>query len=194
MKVQERTIEKIRNLINEETVYRSGPQLVSFFNELGFSDEYGQGFPSRWVFTDAKLNSINDSSRIEESILKLLAPINFIGKSDELDKHIAKLNEYLAYDGYLVERNNREVSIRERTLQDEDKIPVEEVSTPEANYGIIAGGSITAGGDIVVNGNKTMSSWNKTNEHWYQKPIGQIIIGLIVTVGGGTILYFLFGV
>ena len=45
MILQKKTLEKLRNLINEETEYRSGPKLVQFFNELGFNDTYGQGFP-----------------------------------------------------------------------------------------------------------------------------------------------------
>lgn len=36
--------------------YKSGPKLVKFFNEyFGFSDSYGQGFPSRWYYTLDKL-------------------------------------------------------------------------------------------------------------------------------------------
>ena len=54
MEISQKTVEKLRNLINEETEYRSGPKLIAFFNNLGFNDEYGQGFPSRWMFTDEK--------------------------------------------------------------------------------------------------------------------------------------------
>ena len=47
MKLQQKTLEKLRNLINEETEYRSGPKLVDFFNDLGANDTYnrGGGFP-----------------------------------------------------------------------------------------------------------------------------------------------------
>ena len=51
MIINEKTIEKLQKLITEETTYRSGPQLVKFFNQLGFNDSYGQGFPSRWKYT-----------------------------------------------------------------------------------------------------------------------------------------------
>lgn len=54
MQLQQKTLEKLRNLINEETEYRSGPKLVAFFNELGFSDIYAQGFLSRWIYTYPK--------------------------------------------------------------------------------------------------------------------------------------------
>lgn len=54
------TLEKLRKIINGDGKddYRSGPKLVSFFNELGFNDSYGQGFPSRWIFTDHKLEKL----------------------------------------------------------------------------------------------------------------------------------------
>lgn len=111
MKLQQKTIEKIRELINEDTEYRSGPDLVAFFNELGFSDSYGQGFPSRWIYTENNLKSINETKRIEDCIKKLFAPVNFIGRFDELDKFIADLNQYLSFDGYKVVRNGKTISI-----------------------------------------------------------------------------------
>jgi hypothetical protein len=40
MLLNDKTLEKLRVLLNEETEYRSGPQLVEFFNKLGFSDTY----------------------------------------------------------------------------------------------------------------------------------------------------------
>ena len=52
MILQSQSLKKLGSLINEETQYRSGPQLVQFFNELGFSDARdGQGFPSRASYT-----------------------------------------------------------------------------------------------------------------------------------------------
>lgn len=61
MILSEKTLEKLRVLINEDTEYRSGPKLVQFFNDLGFQDTYVQGFPSRWMYTDEKLSVINGS-------------------------------------------------------------------------------------------------------------------------------------
>jgi len=59
MKLQQKSIEKLRQLINEGTEYRSGPTLVLFFNEFGFKDLYGQGFPSRFTLkTNLKVLTI----------------------------------------------------------------------------------------------------------------------------------------
>jgi len=66
MNLNKKTLEKLRNLINEETEYRSGSQLVKFFNNLGFNDQYGQGFPSRWRYTDDKLKTINGEEEFQK--------------------------------------------------------------------------------------------------------------------------------
>lgn len=105
-----KTLEKLRDLINEETEYRSGSKLIQFFNELGFNDTYGQGFPSRWIFTDEKLNLINGTPNIDQCIKNLFSPINFIDKAEELDKLIEKFNKYLAFDKWMVVRNHAEIT------------------------------------------------------------------------------------
>ena len=78
MILQSKSLEKLRLLINEETEYRSGRQLVQFFNELGFNDSYGQGFPSRWAYTDERLAKINGTPELDKCIKKLFSPVNFI--------------------------------------------------------------------------------------------------------------------
>ena len=97
-------------LINEQTEYRSGPKLVDFFNDLGFNDSYGQGFPSRWAFTDERLAKINETPEIDKCIKRLFAPINFIGRFSELDKHIDDFNEFLAFDNWKVIRKDKEIT------------------------------------------------------------------------------------
>lgn len=120
-----KSLEKLRLLINEDTEYRSGPQLVQFFNALGFNDSYRQGFPSRWIFTDEKLKLINGSPEIDKCIGTVLSPANFIGRVKELDEHIAEFNKCIAFDKWKVTRNGAEIeSVK---LQ---KIEIDE--TPEA--------------------------------------------------------------
>ncbi len=95
MIIQEKTIEKLRELINEETEYRSGSKLVSFFNDIGFKDEYGQGFPSRWIYTQNNLLKINGTPVLDKCIKKLFSPLNFIGEFERLDTLINVFNNYL---------------------------------------------------------------------------------------------------
>lgn len=111
MRLQKKTLEKLRKLINEETEYRSGSQIVSFFNSLGFKDEYGQGFPSRWVYTDNRLENINGTQKLDECINKVLSPVNFISRFEELDKLINEFNEYLSFDGFKVVRKGKTINI-----------------------------------------------------------------------------------
>ena len=47
MILSENTLQNLRDMINEKTIYRSGPALVSLFNQYGFHDTYGGDFPSR---------------------------------------------------------------------------------------------------------------------------------------------------
>ncbi len=131
MKLQQKTIEKVRQLLNEETEYRSGPELVAFFNDLGSQDFYDQGFPSRWIYTEDRLKSINGTQKIETCIKKLFTPIDFIDRFDELDKFIADLNQYLSFDGYKVIRSGKIIKI---TISNEDITP--DTSDVIAEHGI----------------------------------------------------------
>lgn len=112
MTINPKTLEKLRLLINEETEYRSGPQLVSFFNNLGFNDSYGQGFPSRKDFTDEKLNKLNGTADLDKAIKSLFSPVNFIGRFKELDEFISEFNQYLAFDGWQVDRKSKEIQFK----------------------------------------------------------------------------------
>ncbi|MCY3972755.1 MAG: hypothetical protein OXF52_00880 [Candidatus Dadabacteria bacterium] len=112
MRLSKKTLEKLRLLINEETEYRSGPNLVRFFNDLGFSDSYSQGFPSRWIYTDSKLESINGTAHLDKCIKNLFAPINFLDNFSKLDSHIEDFNRYLAFDKWKVIRKNAVITFK----------------------------------------------------------------------------------
>lgn len=122
------SLEKLRQLINEETAYRSGPQLVQFFNQLGFQDSYSPGFPSRWKYTDEKLAKINGSPKIDKCIRILLSPANFIEKAAELDHHIAEFNKYLSFDKWKVLRKGADITFKRL-----DKIEYAEASPPDGS-------------------------------------------------------------
>ena len=111
MIISDKTIEKLRNLINEETEYRSGSKLVAFFNRYGFKDSYGNGFPSRRIYTDSKLNAINGTPELDKCIKDLFAPVNFIGRFADLDKFIVDFNRYLSFDGWNVQRNGQVITL-----------------------------------------------------------------------------------
>lgn len=112
MIISSKTSEKLRNLINEETEYRSGPNLVKFFNVLGFKHSYGQGFPSRWKYTDDCLEIINGTPQLDKCIKEAFNPVNFIGRISELERLIAEFNQYLAFDKWRVIRNGAEITFK----------------------------------------------------------------------------------
>lgn len=109
MNLKPRTLEYLRDLINEATEYRSGPELVKFFNRLGFHDTYGQGFPSRWKYTDEKLQQINGRPELDQCIRAVLDPVNFVARIEALDKIIAEFNKYLAFDKWKIFRTNEKI-------------------------------------------------------------------------------------
>ncbi len=119
-----KSLEKLRNLINDETEPRKGADLVQFFNALGFNDSYGPGFPSRKDFTDERLRQLNDTPELDECIRIVFSPVNFISRIPELDKHIADFNQYIAFDKWKVVRNGAEINFAK--LQ---KIETDETAT-----------------------------------------------------------------
>ncbi len=122
MKLSKRTLEKLRNIINGDNTadYRSGPKLVDFFNDLGFDDVYGQGFPSRWFYTDQKLEAINGTPELDKCIKKVFAVVDYIERIDYLDKQIDHFNQYLAFDKWEVVRDNDVITFKkhERVIVD----------------------------------------------------------------------------
>ncbi len=131
MILSKKSLERLRELINEETEYRSGPQLVKLFNGLGLRDQYGQGFPSRWMFTDEKLEKINGTPQLDKCIREVFAPINFVGRINELDTFISDLNQYLAFDKWKIVRNEAEITFKR---QDKIELSTEPAKATENNF------------------------------------------------------------
>jgi hypothetical protein len=84
--------------------YRSGPNLVSFFNAYGADDVYpmGGGFPSRWAYAEAKLTAINDTPQMAEAIEAVFDPLVFERGNIEVQPAVDDMNKYLRRDGLQV--------------------------------------------------------------------------------------------
>lgn len=119
MVLSKKSLERLRVLINEDTEYRSGQALVNFFNALGFRDSYGSGFPSRWAYTDEKLEQINGTPELDACIKTLFAPINYIGDVERLDGFIDDLNNYLTFDKWKIVREHEAI-----TFKKQDKVEI----------------------------------------------------------------------
>lgn len=120
MKLSEQSIKKLADIINEKSQYRSGPVLVEFFNELGFHDSYGQGFPSRINYTVDKIHSINGTSGIDECIKKTFEPRNFVENYQLMYDLIDEFNKHLMYDGWNIYLNGNEISFKKVSFNVKD--------------------------------------------------------------------------
>lgn len=91
--------------------YKSGPELVSFFNEnFGYRDTYGQGFPSRWWYVTDKIIDLANKNKLND-FLNFVLHKRFVLRDNRLEEVQAlekietvlnALNTQLNYDGYKV--------------------------------------------------------------------------------------------
>lgn len=112
MKLSPKTIKVLREIINEKSQYRSGPMLVEFFNDFGFHDVYGQGFPSRWAYTEDRLNQLNGTATLDQCIRNIFAPVNYIENPALLDELLELFNKHLQYDDWNVYIEGKNVLFR----------------------------------------------------------------------------------
>jgi hypothetical protein len=102
MNISNSTIQAIGRVITGDgnvSPYRSGPQLVTFFNEHGGNERYDQGFPSRWQFAEDELRKLNDGENIRAAIEGAVDPRHYLETEFSVEDVVAHLNKYLIYDG-----------------------------------------------------------------------------------------------
>lgn len=116
MKISQRTLKKLGKDVTGDskmTPYRSGLKLIELFNEFGFDDEYGQGFPARWMFAEQKLKALNEKPELRALIEHVFDPLEF--HETDLDNQAAMqdMNVYLQRDGFeLCLASNGKVKVR----------------------------------------------------------------------------------
>lgn len=114
MKVSPPTIEYLTGIItgdSNKSEYRSGPQLVNFFNSLGEQDAYEQGFPSRSNYTQAKLEKFNNTQKMKQAIEYCFYPLHFIKEPDKGETLLQEINQYLKYDDLKLVRTKTSVKL-----------------------------------------------------------------------------------
>lgn len=118
MKLRNNTIKIIAETIsgdNDISIYRSGRDLVDFFNTFGFDDSYDERFPTRWVFADDKIKQIILQDRFTEFINYSLNEEHYIAINNdkyETQNNIVKLwNKYLSLDKLEIVRTKDKWSI-----------------------------------------------------------------------------------
>jgi len=110
MKLSETTISFLGKIITGDgglSPYRSGPELVSFFNQFGFNEMYAHGFPSRWIYAEGKLLELNNTEVLRDVILNALDPRHYFDSDYDFQELIQKVNEFLEYDNFLLKPNGK---------------------------------------------------------------------------------------
>lgn len=110
--------------INGFYAYKSGSNLVSFFNSwYGYKDVYGQGFPSRWAYVYDKLLDLINSNRLDSFFNIILGKPYIMGdlgiteveaaeKSDEI---LTAFNRSLGVDQYTIVHKGNEFHLIEKS-------------------------------------------------------------------------------
>ena len=135
MKLSPKTLEKLREIINgdEKGHYRKGPELVNFFNQLGFQDTYSYrgGFPSRKEYTDDRLRRINDSPNMDKCIKMTFEVADFATEIEELDRLIYEFNQQLKFDEWQVVRDNGTITFKRVVLNVPQTYPMSSETSEE---------------------------------------------------------------
>lgn len=101
MRLTAQSLEHLAGIItgdSQKSPYRSGPQLVGFFNDFGEGDLYGQGFPARAQFARDKLDKFNGTDTMKGIVS---ATFDFIGEDGFNAEDAAyQFNQILSRDGF----------------------------------------------------------------------------------------------
>jgi len=103
VKLSEQTMSALGSVITGDggrSPYRTGLQLVSFFNQFGSKDTYGIGFPSRWSYAEEKLREFNDTPTMKDILVSALDPRDFLAKELDINVLVEHLNQFLEFDNY----------------------------------------------------------------------------------------------
>ena len=119
IRISSSSIEVLANIItgdNEKIAdtYRTGPELVTFFNQFSSSDSSMPKSLSRKSYVMEKLQEYNDMYIITNIINEVLHPV-FFNKKDSRNNAIKILGNHLTKDGYqlvALENSQGDVSIR----------------------------------------------------------------------------------
>ena len=108
MKISNKVTEPLGRLIAGDTgsaPYLSGPKLVDFYNECGFDDIYGEGFPSRWRYSTDKVIASNGTPRLKKILEDFIDPRRFNGDEKLVDTVASEINQLIKYDGFSLIKN-----------------------------------------------------------------------------------------
>lgn len=103
MKISNKITEQLGKLIAGDigsTPYLTGPKLVDFYNECGFDDTYGEGFPSRWRYSTDKIIESNGKPLLKIVLEEFVDPRRYGGDEAYVDTIVSDINPLIKYDGF----------------------------------------------------------------------------------------------
>ena len=120
MKLSDFTVQRLALMICGDLKgwpYRRGTDLVKFFNQFGFRDAYGQGFPARAAYAEEKLRLLNGKPVLRDVVRCALEPrLWFDLKANDggtVEQAADAMTEQLRYDGYEVLRDGLTYKVRD---------------------------------------------------------------------------------
>jgi len=114
MKISNETIEELVSIIND-SLGRTGNELVIFFNQFGFNHTYPENVNeagSKAKYTRHTLNIVNGSIKLDAIIEYAVHPRQYINSPINVHDIVNNLNQFLAYDGYELIQNGNVFSIK----------------------------------------------------------------------------------
>ncbi len=103
MKISEFTLKHLAKAVCGDasyTPYIKGYDLVLYFNKYGFNETYGDGFPSRWKYTEDKLRELNGKDAIRQIIEETVDPRRFHELDINVEDAVEQINDILKFDKY----------------------------------------------------------------------------------------------
>jgi len=119
LKVSNETIEELVSIIND-SLGRTGNELVIFFNQFGFDHTYPENVNeagSKAKYTRQNLHCVNGSIKLDTIIEHAVHPRQYINSPINVHDIVNNLNQFLSYDGYEIIRNGNAFSIKYNNQQ-----------------------------------------------------------------------------
>ncbi len=139
MNIYERTISALAKVITGDSKispYRSGRELIKFFNELGANDVYNSDFGSRVPFTERKIRELNGNPNLSKVFNSALDQRNFLETEFQVEQVVDYLNQYLKYDKYEIVKFGMSYGVR-NTQDSLVKLELPFTSSPELYHNFI---------------------------------------------------------
>jgi hypothetical protein len=111
-----RTLRELANTITGDgklTPYRSGPDLVTLFNDFGANDAYGPGFPSRRSYAEEKIRATFGTALFPKLITHIFDPREFIGGTHDPLKAVEHMNQFFKFDGLQIVKEGEFFKLRD---------------------------------------------------------------------------------